>query len=38
MSTVDKLVYLIKCGAITIEQVASQYQIQVTARLNGEVQ
>lgn len=34
MTTVEKLVYLIKRGAITIEQVAEQYRAEVETAMN----
>lgn len=37
MSIVDKLVYLVRQGTITIERVAPQYRAEVEAAI-GEVQ
>ena len=35
MTTVDKLVYLVQQGVITLEQVAEQYRAAVAERLPG---
>lgn len=35
MTVIDKLVYLIRHGAITVEQVAEQYREAVEAALAG---
>lgn len=36
MTTVDKLVYLIRRGKITLDRVAPQYREQVAAELGAE--